>query len=192
MIVSWTIKGNDMFPRFPQDRMISAEFVPQNNPNHTESRITLHTTSTPRLCSVAATSSDLYWSHSALPAATSSASVLTAAFTSKFHCDPIEDYYLTPLVTWPPHISTAVSQPSDTTAKFKINVFPDFLSKTTPHTSLRPGQNPFYVTVNNDARLIMCSSFLSSFHFTGGTFSEDRSPHSSCSIVMRLLLAYWH
>lgn len=60
MIVSWTIQGNDAFPRFPQGRIISAEFEPQNNPNHTESRITLHTTSTPGLCSVAAASSNLY------------------------------------------------------------------------------------------------------------------------------------
>lgn len=48
MIVSRTIKGNDVFPRFPQGRVIS-ERAPQNNPNQTESRITLHTTQTPRL-----------------------------------------------------------------------------------------------------------------------------------------------
>lgn len=28
MIVSWTIKGSDMFGRFPQSRIISAEFAP--------------------------------------------------------------------------------------------------------------------------------------------------------------------
>lgn len=40
MIVSWTIKGNDAFPRFPQGRMMCAEFTVQNNSNHPESRVT--------------------------------------------------------------------------------------------------------------------------------------------------------
>ena len=142
MIVSWTIKGNDVFPRFPQGRMISAECVPLNNPNHTENKITHRTTSTLGSQSISM-SANIYWSFLPLPV---DYIISLYAHSCPDFMIPSKDYYFIPFVTLPNCISTSGFHPLDTAAL--LCLFPRwsflFLSKL-PHTKVFDLRNAHFV-----------------------------------------------
>lgn len=120
MIVRWTIKGNDVFPRVPQGRIISAEFAPQNNLYHTECKITPsiqhHHKPYVLLQQRLVIFIDLTWHFLTLHY-----QHLCTKLTSpqNFIVIPSKDYYLIPFVTLPHRISTPISHPLDTTASLE-------------------------------------------------------------------------
>lgn len=109
MIVLWTIKGNDAFPRFPQGRMISVEFAPQNSaePPGEQNNPSLHINSRQQrlLIFIDLAQHFLPLHHRPLRSQLPS--------PQNFIVIPSKDYYLTPFVTLPPQISMSVSHPLD-------------------------------------------------------------------------------
>lgn len=153
--------------------------MPQNNPNHAESRITLHSTETfllqqRLLIFIDLTRHFLQLHH--LPLCSQLPS------PQNFIVIPSEDYYLTPFchITPPPHLHARLPSFFDTTAPLDMDVFSCFSWITNSNTSHLPRQHPFYMTVINDARsscVLHFPKFLplhkGNFH---STFAENRSP----------------
>lgn len=161
MIVSWTIKGNDVLPRFPQGRMISAEFAPQNNPNHTEREKTppcyINTALTRLLICIDLSRHFLPVHHKPLRS--------QLLLPQNFIVIQFKDDYLTLFVTLPPLSSAPVSHLSDTHNNCCSEL-------TTPYASPWLGQHQFIDARSSSAfGFIMCSSFLSSFRSQGKIFS---------------------